>query len=172
MASDRTDSDSMAILQILFDRGDTRINDIYLCSRPKLSVGGYIKIAAPLRHAARVANIDTVRWLLQHGANPWRRTALTIGYGTTPIDSACYDIHTDIVDLSLEAVKEFPIPPEPILSKPRTGIKMLERANEAYDKSTTKGLRRDINHGNGDRTRGPGLIDIHMVGRKIRKGCS
>ena len=159
MASDRTDPDTVAILQFLFDHGDTRINQTYLSSRPELNVGGCIKNAAPLHHSARVGNIDSVRWLLQHGANPWQRTTVTIGYGTTPIDSACYDNHTDVVDLLLEAIKEFPIPPEPILPKPRTGIKIVDRANEAYYESTTNGVRRDINHGNSDRTRGPGAMD-------------
>ena len=60
MASDRTDSDSVAILQFLFDRGDTRINDTYLNSRPELDLRGPVKNAAPLHHAARVGSIDTV----------------------------------------------------------------------------------------------------------------
>ena len=159
MASDRTDPDSVAILQFLFDRGDTRINDTYLASRPEVNSRGCFKNAAPLHHAARVGNIDTVRWLLQHGANPWQRTVVSIGYGTTPIDSASYDDHTDIVDLLLEAIKEAPETPEPILPKPRTGIKIVDEANEHYYKSTIQGVRRDINHGNGDRQRGAGVMD-------------
>ena len=159
MASDRTDPDSVAILQFLFDRGDTRINDTYLDSRPELNLRGCVKNAAPLHHAARVGNINTVRWLLQHGANPWQRTVVTIGYGTTPIDSACYDGHTDIVDVLLEAIKEFPDPPEQILPKAPTGNKIVDSANKDYYESTIQGVRRDINHGNGDRQRGVGVMD-------------
>ena len=159
MASDRTDPDTVAILQFLFDHGDTRINDTYLSTRPELNVRGCINNAAPLHHAARVGNIDSVRWLLRHGANPWQRTVVTIGYGTTPVDSACYDNHMDIVDLLHAAIKESPDIPEPILPKPRTGISIVDETNEAYYESTIRGVRRDINHGNGDRARGPGVMD-------------
>ena len=96
---------------------------------------------------------------MQHGANPSQRTSVTVGYGTTPIDSACYHNHTDIVDLLYEAIKEFPISPESILRKPLTGIRIVDQANENYYQSTIQGVRRDINHGNGDRQRGLGVMD-------------
>ncbi|KAL8792047.1 MAG: hypothetical protein Q9195_005388 [Heterodermia aff. obscurata] len=159
MASDRTDPDSVAILQFLFDHGDTRINDTYLPSRSEIQLRSCINNAAPLHHAARVGNIDTVRWLLQHGANPWQRTVVTIGYGTTPMDSAHYGNHTDIVELLHEAIMVFPGTPEPILPKPQTDIKIVDEANKHYYESTLKGMRSDINHGNGDRSRGPGAMD-------------
>ena len=161
MASNRTDPDSVAILQFLFDHGDTNVNEIYQRIRPELGLNDWKNNGAPLHHAARVGNRDTVIWLLRHGANPSKRTVVTVGYGATPEDHAAYNNHSDIVDLLIQAVKDSTDPPGPIQVKPLTGVKTLDEINESSFRSVTQGRSKRICHGNGDpsKWKGNALMD-------------
>ncbi|KAL8888223.1 MAG: hypothetical protein Q9215_004314 [Flavoplaca cf. flavocitrina] len=103
MASDRTDSECIPILQFLFDSGDTRINDVWLEDEPDSIPWNGFDNATPLHHAVRAGNIDSVRWLLDHGADPLKRSRRIIGSGTTPIDTATYLGHDKIAALLIEA---------------------------------------------------------------------
>ncbi|KAL9037905.1 MAG: hypothetical protein Q9180_003454, partial [Flavoplaca navasiana] len=103
MASDRTDSGCIPILQFLFDSGDTRINDVWLEDQPDSIPWNGFDNATPLHHAVRVGNIDSVRWLLDHGADPLKRSRRIIGSGTTPIDTAFYLGYEEIAALLIQA---------------------------------------------------------------------
>ncbi|KAL8673288.1 MAG: hypothetical protein Q9168_002286 [Polycauliona sp. 1 TL-2023] len=150
MASDRTDPDSVPILQFLFDHGDKRINSTYLEDRPDLDPWHALDNAAPLHHAARVGNIDTVQWLLQHGADPTRRTKRVVGYGTTPLDSARHTNHTEIAKLlekaianSLNFTAREDLPSDP------DATAFYHKATRTSPETPPTGPRVDINHGNG-----------------------
>ncbi|KAL8726866.1 MAG: hypothetical protein Q9166_006418 [cf. Caloplaca sp. 2 TL-2023] len=130
MASDRTDPDCVPILQFLFDHGDTRVNNTWLEDRPELHPWWGFDNATPLHHAARVGNIDAVRWLLEHGADPSKRSKRIIGCGTTPIDSATFMKHTEVVQLLLQATEDLYGSrdlPVPITSPPKN----LDQAHAA-----------------------------------------
>ncbi|KAI4276459.1 MAG: hypothetical protein LQ337_002475 [Flavoplaca oasis] len=103
MASDRTDSECVPSLQFLFDSGDTRINNVWLEDQPDSSPWNRFDNATPLHHAVRVGNIDSVRWLLDHGADPLKRSRRIIGSGTTPIDTASYLGYEEIAALLIQA---------------------------------------------------------------------
>ncbi|KAL8982046.1 MAG: hypothetical protein Q9205_003335 [Flavoplaca limonia] len=103
MASDRIDSECIPILQFLFDSGDTRINDVWLEDQPDSIPWNGFDNATPLHHAVRAGNIDSVRWLLDHGADPLKRSRRIIGSGTTPIDTTTYIDHEEIAALLIEA---------------------------------------------------------------------
>ena len=109
MASQRTDPDSVPILQFLFDHGDTRINDTWLEDRQHLMrkrTPICFNNATPLHHAARVGNIEAVRWLLDHGADPAKRSNRIVGCGTLPINSARLAKRPDIVEMLLQATED------------------------------------------------------------------
>lgn len=105
MASQRTDNDAVPILQYLFDHGDTKVNDTWREHEFKTDIYAGDNNAAPLHHAARVGNIYTVAWLLDHGADPLRRSKCIVGCGTTPLDSAVFMKHKEIEELLLEATE-------------------------------------------------------------------
>lgn len=159
MASGRTDLDSVPILQFLFDHGDARVNNTYMGDLPEQYQG--LDDAAPLHHAARVGNIDTVRWLLKHGANPTVRNRRVIRYGTTPLDSALFFKHEEIAELLLQAEATLPdeLHHRPWLAD-QHGTDFKSKTNrEIFASEPTIVLRQDINHGNS----GPMVAPNHVL---------
>lgn len=95
-ASDRSDSECVPVLQYLVDHG-ARINDTLWENRPELA--GWAKAHAattPLHNAVRAGNIDSVRFLLDHGADRMKRS---VNFGRLPIDSAVALKHMEIAKL-------------------------------------------------------------------------
>ncbi|KAL9627668.1 MAG: hypothetical protein Q9204_006410 [Flavoplaca sp. TL-2023a] len=136
MASDRTDSECIAISQFLFDSGDTRINDVWLEDQPDSIPWNGFDNATPLHLAVRAGNIDSVRWLLNHGADPLKRSRRIIGSGTTPIDTATYMGYEEIAALLIEATgdsrqnKTLQKPPDIDQVAPGNGLS-ADRGNRA-----------------------------------------
>ncbi|KAL8838555.1 MAG: hypothetical protein Q9176_004952 [Flavoplaca citrina] len=79
--------------------GDTR------CLQVLLDHGWDINSPEPHNEppVLRAGNIDSVRWLLDHGADPLKRSRRIIGSGTTPIDTAIYMGHDKIAALLIDA---------------------------------------------------------------------
>ena len=94
-ATDRTDSDCVPILQYLVDRG-APINDTLWENRPELSNWANVGATTPLHNAAAAGNIDSVRFLLEHGADRMKRS---LNFRRLPLDSAMALKHMDIVKL-------------------------------------------------------------------------
>ncbi|KAL8943285.1 MAG: hypothetical protein Q9211_001032 [Gyalolechia sp. 1 TL-2023] len=106
MAVGRTDSECVPILQYLFDHGDTGINDASFENKPKCEEWSRLGNEAPLHHAARVGNIDAVKWLLEHGADPTKRTVCSGESGDLAVDIASFYGNTNIVNLLLQATED------------------------------------------------------------------
>ncbi len=106
-ASDRTDSECVPILQYLVDRG-APINDTLWENRPELAHWANVGATTPLHNAAAAGNIDSVRFLLEHGAKRMKRS---LGSGRVPIDTAVACKHMEIAKLLLD---------EPILPAPQS----------------------------------------------------
>ncbi|KAL8837525.1 MAG: hypothetical protein Q9170_002484 [Blastenia crenularia] len=102
----RTDSECVPILQYLFDHGDTGINDASFENKKKLQEWSHLGNETPLHHAARVGNIDAVKWLLEHGADPTKRTTCSGKPGDLAVDMAAFYGYMNIVDLLLPATEE------------------------------------------------------------------
>lgn len=69
----RTTADRLDVLQLLWDQGLTQsaINKIkYQDIPPDYQLNKYGEIGTPQHNAVRVGNLDTVKWLVEHGANP------------------------------------------------------------------------------------------------------
>ena len=105
-ASDRTDSECVPILQYLVDRG-ARINDTLWENRPELAHWAYAgAVTTPLHNAVAAGNIDSVRFLWEHGADRMKRS---VNFGRLPIDTAVALKHTEIAKL----LSEEPMSPAP-----------------------------------------------------------
>ncbi|KAL8870673.1 MAG: hypothetical protein Q9174_003337 [Haloplaca sp. 1 TL-2023] len=148
MASHRTDPECIPIMQYIYDKGDTRINATYLEDQQTTDKYRGFDNATPLHHAARLGNIDAVRWLLNHGANPTIRTKRVIGYGTTALDSATTKNHTEIAALLRQSIDELPQELRRDLPQWPTGTDFLSKYNRKIISPSTWGPRTDINHGN------------------------
>ena len=112
-ASDRTDSECVPILQYLVDRG-APINGTLWENRPELAHWANAGAATtPLHNAAEAGNIDSVSFLLEHGADRMkpRLGKRSLGSGGLPIDTAVAYKHMEIAKLLSE---------EPILPAPQS----------------------------------------------------
>lgn len=106
MASGRTDPDCIPILQFLLDQGDAGINNTYFEDRPELKYWSDQGNETPLHHAAGSGNIEAVKWLLDHGADPTKRSKYRHRDGAPPFDAAFYGKHMDIAELLVQATEE------------------------------------------------------------------
>ena len=69
----RTTADRLEVLQYLLNQGvaQTAINKIKYQDIPQdYQLNKYSEIGTPLHDAVRVGSLDTVQWLVEHGANP------------------------------------------------------------------------------------------------------
>ncbi|KAL8678566.1 MAG: hypothetical protein Q9224_007105 [Gallowayella concinna] len=104
MASGRTDPNCVPVMQYLFDHGDTGINSTYCEDRPEPEPWSGLCNQTPLHHAASSGNIEAVKWLLKHGANPTKRTKCRDRLGDLPHEAALHKHHIEIVNLLIRAI--------------------------------------------------------------------
>ena len=93
----RTDSDRLVVLQLLCDHGLplSDINKIKYQDFPQeYHLNMYSGIGTPLHNAVRVGNLDTIKWLVDHGADPLVKDPL----GQTALELAMDKGKTEIID--------------------------------------------------------------------------
>ena len=94
-ASDRTDPACVPILEYLVEQG-APINQTLWEDRPDLADWANLGASTPLYNAVAAENIESVRFLLRHGAD---RHKPTVNSGRLPIDVAQARKYTEIVKL-------------------------------------------------------------------------
>lgn len=108
-ACNRTDSECVPILQYLLDRGAS-INNTLWENRPELAHWADVGASTPLHNAAAAGNIDSVKFLLEHGAD---RTKRSVRFGKLPVDMAVACKHVEVAKTLAE---------EPTLPAARSGL--------------------------------------------------
>ena len=108
-ACDRTDLECVPILQYLVDHG-APLNNTLWEDRPELVHWANVGASTPLHSAAAAGNIDSVRFLLEHGAD---RTKRSVRAEKLPVDVAVACKHGEIAKILAE---------KPTLPAPRSGF--------------------------------------------------
>ena len=100
-ASNRTDNECLDVLQFLVDRG-APVNNTLWENQPELIDRANCGATTPLSNAVTVNNVEAVRFLLAHGADPLKPNKPT---KSTPLSLAQTKGNLQIVELMKENIQ-------------------------------------------------------------------
>lgn len=135
----RKTADRLDVLQLLWARGLTQsaINKVKYQDIPQdYQLNKYSEIGTPLHNAARVGDVDAVKWLLEHGANPLVKDPR----GRIPLQLARDREKTEIIEYltPLSVVDDKAALPENFTDLPKNMVESKEEGREALIHYYTK----------------------------------